>query len=406
MAGGRVLIVGAGAAGVFAAIRLKELSPKTEVTLLEASGRPLAKVRISGGGRCNVTHACYDLSALLSFYPRGGRALSRVLRRFGPADTVKWFEQRGVPLKREQDGRMFPTTDDSQTIIDCFQSEMERLGVRLFLRHRVTGLKPVDGGWEVALKDKAFQCDGVLLATGSAPFGYQVLESLDHKVVAPAPSLFTFQISDPRIQELSGVSVPQARVGLNKRIFQSGPLLMTHQGLSGPAVLRLSAFAARELQELHYQTEIWVDFLPAFDHQQVADLLHQRKSESKKKAANDGPFPLPKRLWKSLLAHQGLDPGRRWSEIPNKALNRLGEDLKRSLFPVRGKATFKDEFVTAGGLPLSELELETMQSRRHPGLFVAGELLDVDGVTGGFNFQNCWASGWVAAEGLARLSGK
>ena len=399
MADRRALIVGAGAAGVFAALRLKELSPQVSVVVLEAAARPLSKVKISGGGRCNVTHACFDVPQLLEHYPRGGRALGQLLRRFGPSDTVAWFKRRGVPLKTEPDGRMFPTSDSSSTIIECFLREAERLGVRLFLRHRVRSL---EGGFTLELKDRSLKADTLLLATGSAPLGYRWLEELGHSLVAPVPSLFTFEVRDQRLEGLAGVSVGRVRVGFSKRETAEGPLLITHHGLSGPAVLRLSAFQARALHKLDYRARFWVDFLPDLSHEEVRQALYRAKGSSKSQPRRP-LFELPKRLWARLLQHAQVDPAGRWAEVSDRALNRLGEQLKRSEFSMQGKATFKEEFVTAGGLPLKQLQLDTLESRKVPGLFVAGELLDVDGVTGGFNFQNAWASGWVAAEGMSRF---
>jgi predicted Rossmann fold flavoprotein len=395
-----LIIVGGGAAGFFAALRAKSLERHARVCILEASRRPLSKVRISGGGRCNVTHACFDLSRLLGAYPRGGKALRPIFQRFGPKDTVEWFRHRGVALKTEEDGRMFPVTDSSQTIVDCLLSEAQRLGVELHLGVAVRSVLKSPRGFTLQTSGELWQADRLLLATGSAPNVYGWLENLGHSPVPPVPSLFTFTIADPRLEGLAGVSQPWVRASLDfpTAIMQEGPLLITHWGLSGPAILKLSAWAARELAGCNYQATLRIDWLPAHTHEEVRQrLLACKKEWGGRGLAAEPPLPLPKRLWRALL---GPEPPRVWRETADKFLGRLTETLKRCEFRVSAKGVFKEEFVVAGGVPLSELHLTTMESRVCPRLHVAGELLDVDGITGGFNFQNAWATGWIAGEAM------
>lgn len=395
----RVLIVGAGAAGVFAALRAAELNPKLKILILEAAASPLGKVRISGGGRCNVTHACFDTWQLVEHYPRGGRALARLLQRFGPAETVDWFASRGVKLKTEADGRMFPVTDSSQTVIDCLLREADRLGVRIFTGHTVRRLEVEHHHFVAHTRQASFEAQRLLLAPGGSTMAYAWLAELGHRVVDPVPSLFTFKVQDPRLTGLQGVSLPRVAAEVVGQRAE-GPLLITHWGLSGPAILKLSAFAARELHACGYRATLTVDLAPEQPHEALRQQLLNCKSRSTH-LGNFNPLDMPKRLWESLLRHQGLNPAQPWSQSANKPLNRLSEHLKRAQFEICGKGVFKEEFVTAGGLPLAELDLDTLESRQWRGLHVAGELLDVDGVTGGFNFQNAWASGWVAGEAIA-----
>jgi predicted Rossmann fold flavoprotein len=389
------LIVGGGAAGYFGAIEAKRRRPDWRVCLLEAAPRPLSKVRISGGGRCNVTHACFEIGQLVQNYPRGHKQLRSLLRRFGPRQTMDWFEERGVPLKIEGDGRVFPRSDNSQSIIDCLQHEADHLGVEI---HLSTPVRSITAGLEVETRQGCWRTHKLLLATGGAPNIYPWLDRLGHHTVAPVPSLFTFAVADPRLADLPGVSVDQVQVRLETSppIRAGGPLLITHWGLSGPAILRLSAWGARALHDLHYQVGLRVDWLPELHEEEVRGRLFQRKRESAKKIASDNLFPaLPRRLWRNLV-HSDLS----WPAAPDRFLNQLTETLKRCCFAIHGKGVFKEEFVIAGGVPLDEVDLQTMQSKLCPGLFVAGELLNVDGLTGGFNFQNAWASGYLAGLGM------
>ncbi|MBM3460975.1 MAG: NAD(P)/FAD-dependent oxidoreductase [Armatimonadetes bacterium] len=401
----RILVAGGGAAGYFAAIRAREVCSRVEVALFESLSRPLGKVKISGGGRCNVTHHCFDAGRLVGFYPRGGRALRGVFERCGPLDVARWFESRGVRLKTEEDGRMFPITDSSQTIIDCLEREAARAGVQVALRRGLRAARRTAGGFTVDFGGVEERGDALLLATGSNDAGYACVVALGHGLVRPVPSLFTFKVADPRLEGLAGVSVPRVVGRLvvpeHPPVVQEGPLLVTHWGLSGPVVLRLSAWGARALHEVGYQATLLVDFFPDTGQEQVRATLFEAKARSRKHAGNDCPWDFPRRLWESLLRHAGGDPEAAWPALPNKVLNRLAEELKRGSFRVSGKGAFKEEFVTAGGVPLDEVDLRTMESRCCPGLYLAGEILDVDALTGGFNFQNAWSTGWIAGSAAA-----
>lgn len=394
-------MVGGGAAGIFAALRVRELAPQHRVLVLESATHPLQKVKISGGGRCNVTHACFDLSRLLSFYPRGHKELRPILSRFGPAQTMEWFEQRGVPLKTESDGRVFPVSDRSQSIIDCLLGEAERLGVEVRTRATVVGLERQAQGFALTLRQESLLCRRLLLATGGNAQAWSWAAELGHHPVAGVPSLFTFTLKDPRFTELAGLSVEVAR-GKLAGIRQEGPVLFTHWGLSGPLILRLSAWGARELAERDYHMPLALDLLPELAQEEVlVRLLEVQQRTPQRQLGTDCPFALPRRLWRALLGEMGGQP---WHRCPRKALNRLVEDLKNLQLEVVGKGVFKEEFVTAGGVPLGEVDLRTMESKLCPGLFFAGEILNVDGLTGGFNFQNAWATGWTAAQGIAQES--
>ena len=385
-----LVVVGAGAAGMFAAIRARSLAPRARIVVLEAAARPLQKVKISGGGRCNVTHACFDLARLLEHYPRGHRELRPLLSRFGPRDTMEWFESRGVRLKTEADGRVFPVTDNSQTIIDCLLKEAR--DVELLCKTPVTRIEP---GYRVYSKDRAWKTPRVLLATGGNPLGWAWLQELGHTIVPPVPSLFTLTIDEATFKELAGISVEHVKATVFSQ--QEGPLLFTHWGVSGPAILKLSAWDARELHQCGYKAKLRLDLVPALNQEQIARKLKDFKREQKRKGlGNDSPLPLPRRLWKTLT---GVDE-RAWGETPDKALNRLAERCKRLELNIVAKGQFKEEFVTAGGVPHNEVDLRTMESRKIPKLYLAGEVLNVDGLTGGFNFQNAWAGGWVAGESL------
>ncbi|MBT9584838.1 NAD(P)/FAD-dependent oxidoreductase [bacterium] len=341
-----------------------------------------------------MTHACFEVGQLVTHYPRGHKQLRSILSRFGPRQTMDWFQERGVPLKIEADGRVFPISDSSQSIIDCLQNEAAQLGVEV---HLSTSVKSISAQLEVETRQGTWQTRKLLLATGGAPNVYAWLQQLGHHMVVPVPSLFTFSVSDPRLADLPGVSVEnvQARLETQPPISASGPLLVTHWGLSGPAILRLSAWGARALFDLNYQAGLRIDWLPDIHEEEVRRRLFQCKGESAKKAASDSPFPLPRRLWRNLV-QSDLN----WPQLADKFLNQLTESLKRCRFAINGKGVFKEEFVIAGGVPLAEIDLKTMQSKLCPGLYVAGELLDVDGLTGGFNFQNAWATGYLAGQAM------
>ncbi|MEL7357089.1 MAG: NAD(P)/FAD-dependent oxidoreductase [Cyanobacteria bacterium J06560_6] len=407
-----VAVIGGGAAGFFGAIASASTHPHAQVTLYEAGPQPLAKVRISGGGRCNVTHHCFDPAQLVQSYPRGGKALRGAFSRFQPKDTVQWFTQRGVKLKTEADGRMFPTTDDSATVVNCLERAAESAGVQVKVRSPIVSAKKVGNRFKLRLKSQqVVECDRLLLTTGSSPTGHRIAEALGHQLERPVPSLFTFNIADKRLHQLSGVAVSAAHVRLKvegaskrelKALAQTGPLLITHWGLSGPAVLKLSAWAARSLYEQKYRAQVLVNWLPEWDQAQVRSELQQIKGDSGKKAiATYSPFsPISKRLWQYLIARIDIDTTLTWANLSKKQLNRLVTELTQGTFAVTGKGVFKDEFVTCGGVRLKEVDFKTMESRVCSGLYLSGEILNIDGVTGGFNFQSAWTTGWLAGQAI------
>ncbi|MEL7504120.1 MAG: NAD(P)/FAD-dependent oxidoreductase [Cyanobacteria bacterium J06554_6] len=404
------VVIGGGAAGFFGAVTAAMAAPSLRVTLLEAGPEPLSKVRISGGGRCNVTHHCFDPAQLVQHYPRGGKALRGAFSRFQPQDTIAWFAERGVQLKTEADGRMFPVTDDSTTIIDCLTRAALEAGVRVRTRSPVASVARQDDSFEVTLKaGEGLRCDLILLATGSSPQGYRIAQSLGHTIEPPVPSLFTFNVKDARLRNLKGLSVDPVALklkleGVKKPLEQTGPLLMTHWGLSGPAVLKLSAWGARHLQQQRYRATLTVNWLPDMGQDTIrAELVKLKEVRSRQALATHGPFDFPKRLWQYLLHRCNLDPQLTWANLPKKGLNRLVQELNQGEYTVAGKGVFKDEFVTCGGVRLKEVNFKTMESRLCPELFFAGEVLDIDGVTGGFNFQSAWTTGWIAGQSMAAL---
>ena len=408
-----VVVLGGGAAGFFGAIACAEANPEQLVYLLEKSPKLLSKVRISGGGRCNVTHACKSAAQLVQHYPRGGRQLKEAFRQFGVADTIAWFKARGVELKTEADGRMFPTTDSSETIARALEDAARRAGVRVLTRtaaEEITALP--EGGFNLAISGEGSTALGpmlrasrLLIATGGNPksAAYDWLRALGHTIAEPVPSLFTFNVPASPLRELPGVSVPHARVVLaGEKLQYEGPLLVTHWGVSGPAVLKLSAWGARHLHELGYHGTALISWVPAHTDETLRPWAQNFRLENgKKQVAAHPQFGLPTRLWRTLAAEAGIGPETRWNEVPAKAQNRLLELLLRTPLQVQGKTTHKDEFVTCGGIPLSEVSLSTLESRRVPGLYFAGEVLDIDGITGGFNFQAAWTTGFLAGRALA-----
>lgn len=397
-----LIVVGGGAAGFFGAIRFKELAPRARVAVLERSSKPLRKVSISGGGRCNVTHRCDDIERLLEAYPRGGPRLETLLRRFMPNDTVEWFRHRGVKLKTESDGRMFPVTDRSQTVVDCLLQAARSLDIEFLGNSTVTHLSGDKGRFLLALKENQLTSKRVLLTTGGGSKATEWLADYGHRLEEDIPSLFTFCCSDPLLADLAGLSVDKvsATLELGEHYFSEGPLLITHWGLSGPCVLKLSAFAARELFQVGYKATLLLDLLPDLSYEETLDLLSRQ--DSGKQVSNSKLFSaLPKRLWQRLTVKSDIGLKQSWSKLKPVSQERLAKTLKSLRLVVDGKGQFKEEFVTSGGLPLHEVNIHTLESRRVPGLFVAGELLNVDGITGGFNFQNAWASGFVAGEGIA-----
>jgi predicted Rossmann fold flavoprotein len=402
----RIVIAGGGAAGFFAAITCAEADPSAEVVIYEATAHPLAKVRVSGGGRCNVTHACFEARDLVQRFPRGARELLGPFTRFGPHDTIAWFAARGVGLKTENDGRMFPTTDSSATIVDCLQHAAERAGVRLVTQCGIKNAEKTEPGFVLTLKTgETVEAQRVLIATGGnkGSSGLTIAQTLGHTIIPPVPSLFTFHIDDPRLRGLEGVSVLSASTTVKgTRLRANGPVLVTHWGLSGPGILRLSAWGARELHDMNYQFTLGLNWADPLTPQQVqAGLSAERAEHPRRQVATANPFNIPARLWERLLATAGIAANATWTHTSNDSLRALATQIASAEFAVTGKSMNKEEFVTCGGVKLSEVNFATMESRVCPGLYFAGEVLDLDGITGGFNFQSAWTTGWHAGKALA-----
>lgn len=402
----KIAIIGAGAAGCFAAANIPHKDHQ-QVIIFEKSGKSLQKVKVSGGGRCNITHACYDVPTLIERYPRGKQLLRKTLYRFGPKQTIDWFESKGIQIKEENDGRMFPISDDSQTIIQCLERELRNNQVHIQYNSSVERIeKRQDGFYIEFTNQKSFTADKVLIATGGFAKleQYNWLLALGHSVESPVPSLFTFNLPKHPITELMGVVVPDTTVKIaGTKISEFGPLLITHWGFSGPAVLKTSAWAARELANRNYQFTILINWLNKITEDELRQKFSDiRKIHGKQLVSNKNPFQLPKRFWEYQLWKNKIDEGVKWGELPASKQNLLIESLISDRYEVNGKTTFKEEFVTCGGIKLSEINPVTMESRLVPGLFFAGEILDVDGVTGGFNFQHAWSSAYIAAEFLSQ----
>ncbi|HVU24039.1 MAG TPA: NAD(P)/FAD-dependent oxidoreductase [Opitutus sp.] len=406
--GKRVVVIGGGAAGFFGAIACGEkLGAAGTVTIYEATAHPLAKVRVSGGGRCNVTHACFEPRELVKHYPRGARELLGAFYRWQPRDTVAWFAARGVELKTEADGRMFPVTDDSATIVECLFAAAKAAGVELVTPRGVRTAERAGEGFRLTFTDDTQgECDRLLVATGGnrASAGLAIAEKLGHTIAPPVPSLFTFHIDDRRLDGLSGVSVEQAVASVpGTKLRSEGPLLITHWGLSGPAILKLSAWGAREMAAKGYEFPVVVNFAGGHTRETLArELALVRERNPRKQIGTWSPLAMPQRLWERLVAAAGLGLTTPWTQTGNKALEALATAVTAAEFRVVGKSMFKEEFVTCGGVTLSEVDFRTMESRVCPGLHFSGEVLDIDGVTGGFNFQSAWTTGWLAGQAMAR----
>lgn len=398
-----LLVVGGGAAGFFGAINAAENKEGLRVLILEKSSKLLSKVRVSGGGRCNVTHHCFESTPLSKHYPRGQRPLKNLFQQFQAKDTVAWFEQRGVKLKTEEDGRMFPTTDNSQTIIDCFMREAEKLGIEIRTNSEVLSLEKVNDEFVIHTHHTNFIAKKVLIAAGgyNKPENYQWLAALGHQVVQPIPSLFTFNDSAKEFTDLMGVAVPEAEVKIaGTKFLQRGPVLITHWGLSGPAVIKLSAWAAVDLHALNYNFTALVNWTGLRESEVRESLMKLKNENSKKQVITNSLFNLPKRLWEFLCVKAGAEDGKTWADLSHKVINRLIELLYACPFHIKGKTTFKEEFVTCGGISWNDIDVNTMQSKNVSGVYFAGEVIDVDGETGGFNFQAAWTTAWVAARNI------
>ncbi len=410
-----VYIIGGGAAGFFCAINMAEQHPDYSITILEKTTKLLSKVLVSGGGRCNTTHYCFDNAEMVKNYPRGNKELRGIFSRFSVKDTIDWFQERGVELHAEVDGRMFPSTNNSQTIIDCFIDQARELGVKVKCKMEVVSISEGTKGLQLKLKEglpiaigteeiKKIDADIVVVATGGFPMkkGYSFLEKTTHSIIEPIPSLYTFNLPKDPVIELMGVAVKEATIKIAGTSFTySGPLLITHWGFSGPAVLKLSAFAAGHFHETNYKADILINWVNLGQEQTRTEFLKQT-SGRKMLPKNSNIFNLPKRLWEFLLLKAEIDPNIAWEETAKKKTNKIIELLSNDVYHMQGKTTFKEEFVTCGGIPLNEIDCKTMQSKKLPGLYFAGEVLNMDGITGGFNFQAAWSTAWVVANSVVK----
>lgn len=398
-----VIVVGGGASGFFTAINLAEQRPDLRIAILERGKEVLSKVKISGGGRCNVTHACFVPNVLTKFYPRGERELRGPFNTYCTGDVMEWFDQRGVALKIEEDGRVFPESDSSQTIIDCFLEEADQLNVKIITQTIVQNVLKEDGVWKIETTKDTYQCSQVIIAAGSNNKIWELCASLGHSIVAPVPSLFTFNTKDERLQDLMGVSAPMVSLKVKGSTLKAnGPLLITHWGLSGPAILRLSAWGARELFDKSYQFDLVVNWTNDYVFDEVLEELMENKLEHPKKTIAKYPqYNLTHRLWQQLVKAANISETMIWVDVPKKNVVKLAEQLTQCTFKINGKSTFKEEFVTAGGIELKEINFKTMESKVVENLYFTGEVLNIDAITGGFNFQNAWTTGYLAAQAIA-----
>ena len=397
-----ILIVGGGAAGFFSAINIVERNPKLKVAILERGKEVLSKVRVSGGGRCNVTHACFEPNELVKFYPRGEKELRGPFHQFCSGDTIEWFEKHGVELKIEDDGRMFPVSNSSQTIIDCFLHASHKLGITILTGQSVQSIFKKENCWKIETQTENYLAEKLILATGSNPKIWDMLHAFGHAIITPVPSLFTFNVKDPRIKELPGIATQVSVKVIGSKLESTGPLLITHWGMSGPAILKLSAWGARILHDKNYQFAIEVNWLNDIETEEAETLLKELKQEhAKKTVAKKSPLEVQNRLWESLVLASGIGAETKWADLSKIQLQNLANQLTKGIFQVNGKSTFKEEFVTAGGIDLKEINFKTMESKLHPNLYFAGEIVNIDAITGGFNFQNAWTSGFIVANAIA-----
>lgn len=396
----KVVVIGGGAAGFFAAINIKEKCPNLEVVILEKTSKLLQKVKVSGGGRCNVTNGRNMPGELTKFYPRGGKKLHKLFEEFGTKEMRAWLKSHGVETKIEDDQRVFPSSNNSQTIIDCFIGTAKNLGVQIILNSQIQSIKKREDSWEVTTATELYKTDVVVFALGSSPRGASLLEDLNIKFNSPVPSLFTFHINDERIKGLPGISFPNTTLKVaTTKLIETGPLLITHWGISGPAVLKLSAWGARELAAKGYKFTLLINYLSISYDDCRSQLQELSETSPNKKLKNHTFSSLPKRFWLQLLEVLNLAE-KTYGDLGKQALNKLSEELTQAHFSVTGKSAFKEEFVTCGGVDLSEVDLSTFESRKHQGLFISGEVLDIDALTGGFNFQACWSASWAISESI------
>ncbi len=402
-------VIGGGAAGFFCAVNAARLNPALRVILLEKTGKLLSKVRISGGGRCNVTHACFDITEMSKRYPRGGRFVKKTFHQFFTTDTINWFEERGVKLKTEADGRMFPVSDSSQTIIDCLLAEASKYGVEVMMKMEVESIQLKEGIFNLQTPNsQLLTTNYICIASGGYPRSPQFnwISQLGHTIEEPVPSLFTFNMPQHPLTKLMGISLENVMVRIQgTKLQQQGPLLITHWGLSGPAILKLSAWAARELKERNWEFGISVNWIAAFNEHDLREKLNEMRSQlASQKIINKNRLGIPQRLWEFLAMEAGISTEMRWADLPSAIQNKLVRNCCAYECVIKGKTTFKEEFVTAGGVRLNEIDPNAMMSKKIPGLFFAGEVLDADGITGGYNFQHAWTSGWIAAQAITKLA--
>jgi predicted Rossmann fold flavoprotein len=395
-------VIGGGAAGFFAALTAKKAFPQHTVVIFEKTSKVLAKVKVSGGGRCNVTNACFDTKKLAKYYPRGENHLKKAFEQFSPQSTIEWFKTRGVDLKTYPDNCIFPQSNDSQTIIDCFLNEAKMLGVEILMNQSVSSILKIGDSFEISTSEKTYSIDKIIVTAGGQPkrSGLSWLENTGHTIIDPVPSLFTFNMPDEHIRELMGNVVEQTTVRIEgTKLTGKGPLLITHWGMSGPAILQLSAWGARLLAGKNYEFALLVNWLNETKEEDLKIQLSKVKEEhSEKMLGNLNPFPMTARLWNFLLDKSGIHHEIRWKDLSSKNSNKLINTLLNDRYRVRGKTTFKEEFVTAGGISLNDINIKTMESKKVPGMFFAGEIVDIDGITGGFNFQAAWTTGYIAGK--------
>ncbi|TRO64391.1 NAD(P)/FAD-dependent oxidoreductase [Christiangramia sabulilitoris] len=397
-----IIIVGGGAAGFFTAINAAENNPASKILILERGKEVLTKVRVSGGGRCNVTHAEFIPAELVKRYPRGEKELRGPFHKFMTGDTIEWFEKRGIELKTEEDGRMFPITDSSETIINCFTRECTRLNIEIQKGHSLKNFQKSGDEWNLQTSAGDFITKKLMLATGSNSKVWNLLEKMGHAIVQAVPSLFTFNIKDTRIKDLAGIAADAEVTIPGGNLQSSGPLLITHWGMSGPAILKLSAWGARELNMMNYKFSMNVNWLPGYSESEILDQLKELKfANSKQQVSKRAQFELPKRLWQSITTASLIKPETKWADLNKEQLLALAKQLTSAIYKVDGKSTFKEEFVTAGGIDLREVEFKTFESKLHKNLYFAGEILNIDAITGGFNFQNAWTGGYLAAKAMS-----
>ncbi len=409
----KIIVVGGGAAGFFCAIQIAALHPSWDISILEKSNKILSKVKVSGGGRCNVTHACPDVELLLKKYPRGARFLKKSFYQFATKNTIQWFANNGVPLHTEKDGRMFPVTNNSATIVDCFLQKVHQYGIKVLTGYEVVNVEKLNNQKEAAFvitlsNQNKLSADAICLATGGMSSSDKMdklawLKNFGHSIVPPVPSLFTFNLVDKKITTLMGVAVDQANIQWKgNKIIEKGPLLITHWGISGPAAIKLSAWCARELANDNYEGEILINWTPDYNEATLKmEWINLRMEFGRREMGSKNPFNLPQRLWQYFLEQAGIANNTKWADLKSTQQQLLIQSLTKTTLQVKGKTTFKEEFVTCGGVELAEIDANTMESKLVPGLHFAGEMMDVDGITGGFNFQHAWTSGWIAAQHMA-----